>query len=60
MIESCMMNEELIRRVLLDPKATERERLLAQRLEDVVAHLDKVQVFLVRNDLVETEKVFIQ
>lgn len=60
MTENLMTNEELTRTVLLDPKATDRERLLAERLEDVIQHLDSVQLFLVRNDLVETERVLIQ
>lgn len=55
-----LSNEELVLNVDNDPRATERERILAERLATTMHYIAEVTVFLDRNDLLETQQVLIQ
>lgn len=60
MIFSNLSNEELILAVDNDSRATERERLLAERLANTMKYIAEVTMFLHRHDLLEKQEVLIQ
>lgn len=55
-----LTDEELMRAVYLDNHATERERVLAERLASARDYIQEIQDFLVTNNLAEIETVSIQ
>jgi len=55
-----LTDEELIRHVELDNRATERERSLAERLAHARDCIQDMQEFLIENNLAEFETVPLQ
>ena len=60
MIASNLSTEELVLAVDNDSSATERERLLAERLSSTMQYIAEVTLFLARNDMLEPQQVLIQ
>lgn len=55
-----MTNDELVHYTTLDDKATARELELAERLDNAMAYIAEVTVFLSKNDLLEAETFVLQ
>lgn len=55
-----LSNEELVLNVDNDPRATERERALAERLANTMRYIDEMTVFLHKHDMLEQQQVLIQ
>lgn len=60
MVYNTMSDEELIRDVDNDGRASERERVIADRLDRAHRYISEVEQFLHANDLVEVNVVSVQ